>query len=72
MCFWLKMITTVLLYLTIILEYHVKCHVYSSAPAMKNIFRIDMDVAYSLNQYSRIAQVKLDKIVQCIEVRKYD
>ena len=61
-----KMIIT--LFLTIFLQSHVRSEVYSSASDMKNIFRMEMDLASSLNNYATKTQAKLDRINKYIQV----
>ena len=65
---WTKMIITLFLCLTICLQTHVRCEVYSSASDMKNIFRMEMDLASSLNNYASKTQAKLDRIDKYIQV----
>ena len=65
---WTKMIITLFLCLTIFLQSHVRCEVYSSASDMKNIFRMEMDLASSLNNYAMKTQAKLDRINKYIQV----
>ena len=65
---WKTMITVLLFVYTITLQNHVTGEVYSSASDMKNIFRMEMDLADSLSEYAKKTQAKLDRVNKYIEV----
>ena len=62
------MITVLVFVYTVILQNHVTGEVYSSASDMKNIFRMEMDLADSLSEYAKKTQAKLDRVNKYIEV----
>ena len=63
-----KMLFRTLCVCTIFLHNFVTCEVYSSASDMKNIFRLEVDLADSLNNYATKTQAKLDRINKYIQV----
>ena len=64
---WKNMIMTLWFWM-ILLQNNVRSEVYSSASDMKNIFRMEMDLTTSLNEYVKKMQAKLDRINGYIQV----
>ena len=62
------MIAVLIFVSAVILQNHVTGEVYSSASDMKNIFRMEMDLADSLSEYAKKTQAKLDRVNKYIEV----
>ena len=69
---WKTMITVLVFVYTLSLQNHVTGEVYSSASDMKNIFRMEMDLADSLSEYAKKTQAKLDRVNKYIEVVSYE
>ena len=61
------------MYLAIFLQsvHEVRSEVFSSASDMKTIFRMEMDLANSLNDYATKMQGKLDRINKYIQVNHH-